>query len=334
MLHIQLRNRPFLTWKYDVPTANAAGWVALCTAVITSSTYGGFAKNLSSALSPLSLLFVSQLLIAFFVLFSFGAVPTLKRLLVLRRQVILPLIAVGLTNGVIAPLLWFTGIQTTVAVNAALFGRMDMIFMFVLAWIFIGEKITRRHLISGGIIFLGILVVVFQGFQPVSIAIERGDLLILLACFTFAVGSMIFRLYLHAVAAELVILCRALTGICCFFIISPFLPYTFGSELQHFPLWLIPALLGFCFIAQFMNMFSFYQAIERLPIATISLVTSFEIIGSALFAHWYLHEPFMWYHIAGGLCILLGVLILEILGTHATEEIKELHLVQERSHST
>jgi len=303
------------------------GGVSLAISIIASSTYSGFAKNVSSALSPLTLLFVAQLLIVFFIFLSFGALPSMKRLSSLNKKQFVPLVLLGVLNGVVAPLLWFTGIESTTAVNAALFGKMEAFFLLPFAAIFLGERLRLEHFLSTVIIFFGILMVVLQGFHVLELTFASGDLLILLASFVFATGSMLYRMFLHGVSPELVILWRSFTGIASFFLIAPFLPYTLGSELLQFPLWLIPALLGFCFISQFLNLFSFYQAVDRLPISTISLCLSFEVIGSALFAHLYLNEPFYWYHIIGGACILFGILLLECMSLHSKHKKSEEHLV-------
>ncbi len=332
-MHISLRQIPAFTWRRPtLLTETTIGWGSLIITVLSSSTYNGFAKNISSALSPLSLLFVSQTLIAVIVLFSFGVLPSVKKLTHIPRRTWPILIAVGVTSGVLAPFLWFTGLQTTTAINSALFGRMEMIFMLFLAFIFLKEQWTRGHVIGGIIIVIGILCIMLHG-GSIGMKLHSGDLLIILSCFVYAVGSMLFRMYLHGIPAEIVILWRSITSIAAFFLLAPFLPETFGQEIHAFPLFLIPALLGYCFIAQFVNIFTFYQAMDRLPVSTVSFFISFEIIGAMLFAHLYLHEPLHWYHIAGGFLILLGTITLEFLGTHPSDQHLEEHLAQERGNA-
>jgi drug/metabolite transporter (DMT)-like permease len=52
------------------------------------------------------------------------------------------------------------------------------------------------------------------------------------------------------------------------------------------------------------------------------------VIGSIIFAAWYLGESLTMYHIIGGVFILAGGLALEIIGIHPTEKHLEDHLTQ------
>jgi hypothetical protein len=59
----------------DEPAALNLGWIALGVMVLSSSTYNAFAKVLTGVLSPITLVFMSEMLTGFFVLLSFGTVP-------------------------------------------------------------------------------------------------------------------------------------------------------------------------------------------------------------------------------------------------------------------
>ncbi len=332
-MHIPSIRLPAAPWRRSTMLSEqAVGWGSLFITIAASSTYNGFAKNISSALSPLSLLVLSQMIIALIVLLTFGIFPSLARLAKVPRRTWPALLLVGLLSGVIAPYLWFTGLEYSTAVNSALFGKMEMVFMLLLAFMFLKEQWTRAHVVGGMIITAGIVLIVTRGAST-GLSLRAGDGLILLSSLVFAMGSLIFRTHLHGLGPELVILWRSLTGIAAFFLLSPFLPSTFAHEIMAFPPFLIPALLGFCFIAQFVNVFTFYQAIDRLPISTVSLFVSLEIVGAALFAHWYLSEPLFWYHAMGGGLILAGTIALEMIGTHPSEKHLEEHLAQERSNA-
>ena len=113
-----------------------------------------------------------------------------------------------------------------------------------------------------------------------------------------------------------------------FFVISPFIRHPFISEVIHFPTHLIPALLGFGFISRFLSSMTFYQSMEKLTLTTVSLVGSLGLIGSVIFANWYLGEPIEWYHYVGGAFVILGTIMLEFIGTHPDEEHLEMHLKQ------
>lgn len=300
----------------------AVGGVALALTTISGSTYNTFAKPLTSALSPLSLLFVSELLTGFFVMLSFGAVPTIKRIMKLDRKLYLPLACVGLFSSVLGPMLWFTGLRMTTVVNASLFAKVDLIIVLLLARFFLNERLTRTHLLAVLAVAVGIIFIAMRGFTA-GLEPKLADGIIVLSVLSYAAGGVTFRKYLHHVEPHVTLFARTLIAVGMFFAISPFIAHPFITELRSFPAALIPALLGFGFIARFINIFTYYQALERLPVVTVSMTLTLDTIGSAFCAWWFLGESIEWYHIAGGGAIVGGNLLLELAGTHPTEELKK-----------
>jgi drug/metabolite transporter (DMT)-like permease len=99
-----------------------------------------------------------------------------------------------------------------------------------------------------------------------------------------------------------------------------------------FPSYLIPTLLSFAFISRFLNTFTFYEAAEHLALSVLYPVLMLEVIGSALLAHVILGEQLAWYHVAGGLLIIVGNIALQKYGVHADEKHLEQHAVERLAH--
>jgi len=309
---------PYIRVQREQPlTQKAIGWAALITMILASSTYNVFAKPLLGALSPFSLLFLSELLTLLFALTSFGLIPIVQHLAGLSRGKILSLLWIGIMSGTIAPLLWFSGLQATSAVNANLFGNAEMVFLILLAVFVLGERWTKWHALAGCTISLGIAIVALRGFRE-GFMLFSGDTLILLGSLSFSCGSITFRKYLHHLPPELAIFVRSVVALSLLLVF--FLQHSFFQEIRTFPPALLPALIGFGFIARFLNIFTFYGAIERLPVATVSLLASLTVVTGTLFAHFSLGEPIFWYHIAGGILIILGTVLLETVGMHPSEK--------------
>jgi drug/metabolite transporter (DMT)-like permease len=302
----------------------------LIATILASSTYNGFAKPLTSVLSPLSLLFLSELLMGFFVVLSFGFLPTFRALFSVRRRFIVPLIAIGVLSSVLGPLFWFIGLHLSGAISASLVGKADLIIMIVLGHVLLGEKISKHHIASVSVILSGLLLVSYNNLG--GFGIRLGDFVILLSVLSFALGSIVFRKYLHDIAPQTAILARSLTAVFVFLVLAPFLPQPFIAEIGAMPLSLVPALLGFAFIARFLNIFMYYQAVDRLPLTTVSICCTLDIVGSMFFAFWFLGENLEWYHLAGGLCVIAGNILLELHGPFDTKKHQELHLKQRVSH--
>lgn len=330
MLQTHLQSRLW-TLPQLTPAAKLTGGLALVTVIFSSATYNLFAKQLGTVLSPLSLVFLSEILTGMFVLLSFGVFPLWKQLRKVKRHQLLALLLLGLLNGALAPLLWFTGLQLTTAVNAELFARNEMLCLVLFAVIFLGERLRPGQIVAGSAILFGILLVALHGFSE-GIAFSLGDVLILTATTVFAVGSIVFKKFLHRVPTELIIVARATTAVATFFFLSPFIEHTFIKDLHAFPLALFPALIGFGFVSRFLNLFAFYVTIERLPVTFASLCMTMGIVVGIAFAALFLGESIEWYHLLGGSFITGGVIGMQLIGVHRTPKLLEAHIRQHHRH--
>ncbi len=202
-----------------------------------------------------------------------------------------------------------------------------MVFLILLAFILLHEEWTYQHVMSSLLIVMGILMIALQGFTQ-GFIFHIGDVLILLAGLSFSFGDIIFRMKLHSVQPHLVIFLRSCTAIAAFFLLSPFVGQTLIGEARGFPWSLLFVLLGFALISRFLNIFTFYESMDRLKVSTVSLVSSLQVVGGVVFAMLYLGESLAWYHIAGGALIMLGTVALELIGIHPSKKHHERHLEQ------
>jgi drug/metabolite transporter (DMT)-like permease len=306
-------------------TDAGVGWIALATSLLAGSTYSVFAKMLSPSFSPLSLVFVSECIVLFSVLFSFGAMPMARMFLSLKAREAKWLALIGLLGGIVGPGLWFLGVSMTTVVNAGFFGKSQMVFSLVGAGLILGERLTRAHVVAMCTILAGISIIALQGFTH-GLSVQAGDLVIVAGALSFALGDLLLRRFAPTVHPQITIASRSLTAIAVFLALSPFVHHTFVEQTLALPAILVPALVGFGFISRFINGFMYYEALNRLPITTISLAGSLDVILSTTAAYAMLGEPVRWYHFLGGGFVILGTLLLELLGTHPTEKDLELHL--------
>lgn len=300
-----------LPWHQAKLSSKAIGWGALGVAILAGATSVSFASALAGALSPLSMLFISEALAMLFTVLSFGLFPIIRRIARLRQKQILPILLVGLSNSVIAPLLAFTGLRMTGPINAELFIRAEDIFLVLLAVVFLGERLRKQHIAGALCVLLGVAIVGLRGFSE-TLTLSRGDGYILLAAVFYACGGILYKKKLHTVEPELMIFCRTCIALSLFFLSAPFMRHTLFQELQHFPSELIFALLGYGFFSRFINLFSFYESMERLPVRTVSLLLNLGLVGSVAFAHIYLGAPILPFHLAGAGFILIGSVLMEI----------------------
>ncbi len=327
---MSLQSRPFIRWEHRSYSDAAIGAIALTVSICSGSTFNAFSKQLSEEIAPLSLIFISEVLTMIFALIAYGLFPTidrLKRLNAFQWRIIL---AVGFFTGIAGPFLWFSGISYTTAINAGFYSRIDLIFMILLAHFALKETLTRMHWTSMLTIFAGMITISLHGFTN-GIDFRSGDTLIMLSVLFYSLGHILYRKYLHDVEAYLPLFMRSVSAVVLFLLISPFMNMSFIDQVTSMPAAFIAPLLGFAFISRFLNSVTFYQAVNRLSMTVVSLVSSLSLVGSTLFASLYLGESLYWYHFAGALLIVGGSVIADVHHKRPIEHTE--HQLAQKMHS-
>src|SRR3989344_3041509 len=277
-------------------------------ALMWGGTYSALAKGLTPFLSPVTLLILSEALTAVFIIMTFGLAPLLKKLLEMDTRSLWFSALIGILNSVIAPFLWFSGLARTSAINASILSSMEIIFIIVLARLFLRETLTRTQVVGAATVLFGVAIINLIPMDGTS-AMHVGDLLILLGSFTYALGAILFKKHLSHVMPELTIVIRNIVGIAAAFFISLFFNYSFLAEVKAFPLEKVALLVAFAFFSRYLNLTFFYEAIERLPATTLSLIDIGNPLSGIIFAHLILGEQIASYQIVGGIFILCGLMI-------------------------
>ena len=286
---------------------------------------------MTGALSPLSMLFVSEILMLFFAVISFGLIPIINKFIRLKPAHMIAMFEAGITNGIIAPYLWFLGLSRTTAVNAEIFGRSEMLFLIIFTAFILHNDFRKSHILGGFAILCGLITVTTRGFNS-NFAFYSGDWIILTAASFYALGGTIVRAKISHIEPELHIFIRAISMIIFFAAISPFVENPLSGEIAEFPLDLIPVLISFGLLSRFVTVFSFYKAIERVPISTLTSMSSLTTAFSALFAFLYLGEDLGWHQIIGGMLIIIGALYVNFHGLHRDEKHMKQHLKMHHRH--
>ncbi|NJE61353.1 DMT family transporter [Thermococcus sp. 21S7] len=97
---------------------------------------------------------------------------------------------VGLFGTALAYLAYSFGARMSTAINAALITRSEVLFSFILSWLFLGERITQRLVGCSTAILLGLTVVILQGH---SVELHIGDFLLLLVPLFWQLGHVIAK---------------------------------------------------------------------------------------------------------------------------------------------
>ena len=168
-------------------------FLVICTAIIS-----GFAipanKFLIIGLDPAIFTATRAIIIAvgFFVLASFQSKFNYKKF---KKVPWKYLLAIGFVGGGLAFLLYFTGLKLTTSGRAAFLHKTMPLYVVILAFLFLKEKITREQIVAICLMFLGTLLLYESKIKPTELWSNPsfGDLLVIIATFCWAVENVIAR---------------------------------------------------------------------------------------------------------------------------------------------
>ncbi len=286
------------------------GYIFAIGSLLSSGSFNALAKDLSPYLSPLSLIFLSESLTAFFIILSFGFFPLCTLCSELPRRDVFWAFVVGLFNSVLSPLLWYIGLSSTSASNASILSCADILTILFASYFILGESIERMQYVGAAIIFSGIIALNIQTGPLPLFAFNTGDLLLLLSGIVSGFGVVLYKKNIPHVMPELAILLRTLIAS---FSVGLFIMFSSAhslkGDLHTFPLTKIISLLIFAFFARYINLSFFYEALKRLPAHTLSMIHIATPLSGLFFAWLLLSETLQYNQIFGVLLILLGVVV-------------------------
>ena len=114
---------------------------------------------------------------------------------ILKEQKWLYLVLIGLIGGGLAFLFYFHGLQLTTSARGAFLHKTLPIYVTILAFIFLKEKVSQKQLVALGLMFLGIVAIFFDKINPANLWSDPsfGDLLIIFATILWAVENTIAK---------------------------------------------------------------------------------------------------------------------------------------------
>jgi drug/metabolite transporter (DMT)-like permease len=280
-------------------------------ALISAGTYNALAKGLTPFLSPVSLLILSEALTAFFIVVTFGLVPLLKKLGRLDAKSIRIAAIIGLLNSAVAPMCWFTGLSRTSAASATMLSSADIVCILILGHFLLKETITRMQVLGAGAVVLGIFTINVAAMGE-GLSVHIGDLFIVFGSIVSGCGAVLFKKYLSHIMPELAILIRCVTGIVAVSLVTVFVEQSVPAEVAAFPISKIMLLLAFTFFSRYLDLTFFYEALDRLPATTFSLIQIGAPVSGLFFAYMLLGEQIHSYQVLGAVFIVLGLMLEQI----------------------
>ena len=201
-----------------------------------------------------------------------------------------------------------TGLITSKASTTAWIVATTPLFIAILGWIFLKERLIRTQVLGIGIATLGVLLVISEGdISSLSIGSfgNEGDKLIIISALNWAVFSVISRKGLEHHPAALMMFYVMAIG---WLILS--VAFFVGSNQYDLQSLSYSGWLGVLFLGIFCSGIAYvfwYDALKSLLASQVGVFLYFEPLVAVLVAALLLGEPIILASLVGGGIILLGV---------------------------
>ncbi|MBT5016481.1 DMT family transporter [Candidatus Peregrinibacteria bacterium] len=275
--------------------------------VLFLSSYSIFGKILLENLAPETVAGLAQTLSVITILLCFGFLPEIKKIHRLPRKTLFYLFLVAFLAGAVAPLLFLKGLLLTTATNSIIIGRIEVVFVGIISFLWLREKITKNQIGGIALMFIGMLLIATQNFA-IGFNFNHGDILIMGSALVWALATVIFKKNLHHMSPELVVLIRNFTGAICMFFVIPLIlnvEHTVNLTLLDQNI-LIPLVL-FALLTIVFGQMLWYKTLDLIPATVASSIGLLGPLFGVILAVTILKENLYSYHLIGGIFILIGL---------------------------
>jgi drug/metabolite transporter (DMT)-like permease len=262
--------------------------------------------------------------------FAMG-IPILGAAVMIRRQLVLPkrnewgfLALLGFLSVTFHQWLQANGLLTAQATTTAWIVASTPIFIALLGWLILKEKLGWLRSFGIGLAAVGVLIIVSKGrFTELLAGTEGtlGDLLVFLSAVNWAVVSILSRRELARQPAARMMFYMMLMG----WGFTNIWIFGFGPGITEIKLlttngWMAILMLGV--LGSGLAYIAWYDALQALPASQLGVFLNIEPLVTATLAAFILSEAISFISILGGLIILTGVYLVNRSPTSEPEEPK------------
>jgi drug/metabolite transporter (DMT)-like permease len=286
-------------------------------AAIGAAFLGGLLPTLSKPLLEIMspVFFTSLVTLAPAVLFTPVALRS-KENKHIRKKGYVILAATAIAGGLVAPFIYFVGLQETSASDAALLSNGEMVFTVLIATLFFGERLSRKGFFALTLLAIGIITVI-TGLQFQNLSFTApGHILILTATFLWGVDNNVTSAITERVNVARIIQIKALISGSGLLAIA-FLSHEVSSSLTDVLYVFLFGIFVFSGTA-----YLSIESLKRLGAITTTIIFPISSIFGLFFAYVLLHETITFLQIGSVIIIIFGIYILTRKGSVVREGIE------------
>jgi drug/metabolite transporter (DMT)-like permease len=220
------------------------------------------------------------------------------------------LAAIAVIGGAVAFLFYFTGLKLTTAGHAAFLHKTLPLYVAVLAFIFLKERITKKYLAAMLLMVIGTIAIYSTSINPAELWLnpQFGDMLVISATFLWAIENVIARKAMVSGETNFVVsFARMFFGGLILFGVVLLTGKT-GALLSLTAQQTIN--IGISTILLFAYVFFYYWSLRLINVSKAAVMLLLAPVVSLVLGIVFLHEPAPLTQLAGSAVILIGVYLI------------------------
>lgn len=291
--------------------------------VVATLIWGGnfvIGRAIASSLPPITLSFLRWC--TAFVIFLPFAWPFLRKewgLLKKQWPIVLFMAVTGIAG---FNTLLYIALHYTTSINASLVNSSTPIIIFMLSFIFMGERLNAQQAAGAILSFLGLLFIISKGSLEVLLkfSFNVGDLIVIAAVICWSIYSILIKQFSGRLPAYSTFTVSMVVGILILF------PFFVREALTTEIAWSTGSILTIFYTGIFASIVAFMSwniAVERVGANKAGIFLNLIPVFAALFAVLFIDETLAWYQAAGGVLVILGVFISTRLTKREKQSMKQ-----------
>jgi len=278
-------------------------------AAIGAALLGGLIPSVSKpALQGMNPLFFTGIVaLAPAILFTPVSMRSTKANKHIKKWGYVILTCTAVAGTLIAPYIYFVGLQQTQATDAALLANGEMVFTILLASLFFGERLARKGFVAISLIAFGLVVAITDLNFSTSLLnmTAPGHILILGATFLWGLDNNVTSAIADRVDVSRIVQLKALISGTGLLLIAWLVHALTFSSLGGLLYVLVLGLVVFSG-----SSFLSIQSLKRLGAITTTIIFPITSVFGLIFAYVLLHEPITLYQLCSVGIIILGIELL------------------------
>lgn len=277
--------------------------------IIATVLWGGnfvIGRAVASDLPPYTLAFL-RWTVALLIFFPIAR-EALKQEWKLIRKNITVVLFMSITGVAAFNTLVYVGLHYTTAINASLMNTSTPIIIYILSFIFLRERLTKKQIIGAVISLTGVLAIISNGsFDNLKqLSFNAGDLIVFIAVICWSIYSLLVKQYSSELPGNSTFLVTIMIGTVMLF---PFFIYE-SIHPDVAVIWSLKSIGAILYTGVFASIVAFLawnNGVVRLGANKAGIFLNFIPVFATVFAVLFIGETLQLFQVLGGVFVICGV---------------------------